>query len=73
MTDYQGHPMVGVARIELATPTMSTQGQGQKTAEKRSFDVPKRANRAETGREHRAVSPHFHRTDLGALSLRGAA
>ena len=66
MTDYQGHPMVGVARIELATPTMSTQGQGQKTAEKRSFDVPNRANRRETGREHGVVSPHFHRSVVAA-------
>lgn len=73
MADYQQLPMVGVARIELATPTMSTQGQCQKTAEKRAFDVPNRANRAKTGREHGVVSPHFHRSHLGALSLRGAA
>ena len=72
MADLQHLPMVGVARIELATPTMSTQGQYPKTADFRHFDVPNRANKPETGREHGAVSPQFHRTPR-ALSSRGAA
>ena len=53
--------MVGVARIELATPTMSTERVGAKSAENRHFRVPLSRNREETTREHRRFSPREYR------------
>lgn len=55
--------MVGVGRIELPTPAMSTQSAGPESAEIREFPCSEERNGAGISREHRASSPHRHRAD----------
>lgn len=54
--------MVGVARIELATPAMSRQGHRPKTHDFRRFLCSKHANMARTKRDSAPGLPHFYRT-----------
>lgn len=53
--------MVGVARIELATPTMSTERVGAKSAENRHSGVPFLRNGTGISQEHRRFSPREYR------------
>ena len=54
--------MVGVARIELATPAMSTQCLSRKRAEIRHFSVPLSWNERRTSCESAPVLPRRYRT-----------
>lgn len=62
MADFLGEKMVGVARIELATPAMSTQSHGQKPAKKRCFPFRTDRNGPETSQQHCGLLPQFYRT-----------
>lgn len=64
MQHNQGVQMVGVGRIELPTPAMSTQAMACNSAEIRHFASGGSPEKHGTWRELRRVSPEFHRTDL---------
>jgi hypothetical protein len=54
-------PMVGVGRIELPTPAMSTQQPRARTADFCGFRVPHEQNIAGISSEHRPFTPQRHR------------
>ena len=60
--------MVGVARIELATPAMSTLGCGAKTRDLRRFSQIASPEQTENIRLNLGFLPRFYRTEISRLS-----
>jgi len=72
MPDIAGKIMVGAARIELATPAMSTKSLPPKGAETGRFGLGCDRNAPRTNHDSDHVSPDFRRGRL-SLQFGGAA